>query len=512
MLCLRKGKGGSQDKNGTHGCVSRDEQGFAVIIALIALSIFSVLGMYMSVNATTQVRIADNYESRLQASFAARAGIDHARDLLLGLQFNDLLNGPDGTHSNTTSYMTQARTAAFRNPLTWQTARSLNILDPTSAVSGLPDDGLYNTGKFGATNGTVIVPLIGIALSAPNPYVSGANIITSRYFVKVTDNTGEAAERTAAGTVPGQLDDPFVDSDGTIIIRSMGIAGTISETGGGTVRANSVSVYEMRFRQARAFNLDTPLILQGDTIIPSAPNMWNGGSFSIDGGSNNYGISTIDPNLANGTPVNQVTSGMSTNQKKNVTGKGGNPSVGDITADLTGDGLNLLNAGYIWNFVKYDVPSFADGVYLTSQSWSGNSQPYVGFFDPAKEVTDPVQDPKVTYVDGDLTLGGGFDGAGILVVTGKLSGSGNISWDGRIFVMGKGEVDFSGMNVSLTGGLYVANIQPDANGVAQFGTTKFSMSGNSNFSVNSNTTKMMTSLIPPRTTGYREITSLRDPS
>jgi len=148
MLCLRKG--GSQDNNGTHGCVScSDERGFAVIVALIALSIFSVLGMYMSVNATTEVRISNNYESRLQASFAARAGIDHVRNLLASdpIQFQDLLNGPDGTHSATTSYLTQARTSSFRNPLTWQTARSLSILDPASAVAGLPDDGIVNTGK-----------------------------------------------------------------------------------------------------------------------------------------------------------------------------------------------------------------------------------------------------------------------------------------------------------------------------------------------------------------------------
>ena len=118
MLCLRKGKSGSQDKNGTHGYVShRDEQGVAVLIALIALSIFSVLGMYMSVNATTEVRISDNYESKLRASYAARAGIEHAQALLIGLTFNDLLNGPDGVpYSNTTSYMNQARTSAFRNP------------------------------------------------------------------------------------------------------------------------------------------------------------------------------------------------------------------------------------------------------------------------------------------------------------------------------------------------------------------------------------------------------------
>ena len=510
MLCLRKGKSGSQDKDGTHGYVShRDEQGVAVLIALIALSIFSVLGMYMSVNATTEVRISDNYESKLRASYAARAGIEHAQALLIGLTFNDLLNGPDGVpYSNTTSYMNQARTSAFRNPLTWQTARSLNILDPTSAVAGLPDDGIINTGRFGATNGTVIIPITGIALSSPDPYGSGT-IITSRYFVKVTDNAGDLTERTAEGVPPGQLDNPFVDADGTIIIRSMGVAGTIRETAGGAVRANSVSVYEMRFRKSRSFNFTSPLVLEGDTIVPSSPSMWDGAAFDIDGGTA-YGIATIDPNLANGTPVNQVTSGLTNSQKKNITGKGGTPSVGDITTTLTDDGLNLLNAGYLWNFIQHDVPTFADGVYQGNQSWSGNSQPDVGFFDPTKDASDPVQHPKITYVNGDLSLGGGFNGGGLLVVTGALSGNGSITWNGLIFVIGKGDCSFGGMNVSMTGGLYVVNVQPDANGVPQFGTTKFTMAGNSQFLVNDNTTRMLTAIIPPRQTSYREVTSLKD--
>src|SRR5205823_527701 len=156
-------------------------------------------------------------------------------------------------------------------------------------------------------------------------------------------------------------------------------------------------------------------------------------------------------------------------QRARITGKGVIPSVGDITADLTGDGLNLLNPGYLWSFVQNDVPTFANSVYQGNQSWSGNSQPYVGFFDPTKEATDPVQDPKVTLVNGDLSLGGGFNGAGLLVVTGKLSGSGSIMWHGLIFLIGKGDVDFSGMNVSMTGALYVVNVRPDANGVPQFG-------------------------------------------
>jgi len=237
--------------------------------------------------------------------------------------------------------------------------------------------------------------------------------------------------------------------------------------------------------------------------------MWDGNAFQIDG-QTNYGVATIDPNLANGTPVNQVTSGLTTAQKKSITGKGGIPSVGDITTSLTGDGLNLLNAGYLWNFTQNEVPTFADGIYPGGQSWSGNSQPYVGYFDPNKDLNDPSQDPKVTLVNGDLSLGGGFNGGGLLVVTGALSGNGNITWNGLIFVIGKGEVNFSGMNVSMTGGLYVVNVQPDANGVPQFGTVKFTMAGSSKFLVSDNTSRMLTAIIPPRQTSYREVTSLKD--
>ena len=178
---------------------------------------------------------------------------------------------------------------------------------------------------------------------------------------------------------------------------------------------------------------------------------------------------------------------------------------------MTDDGLNLLNAGYLWNFIQHDVPTFADGVYQGNQSWSGNSQPDVGFFDPTKDASDPVQHPKITYVNGDLSLGGGFNGGGLLVVTGALSGNGSITWNGLIFVIGKGDCSFGGMNVSMTGGLYVVNVQPDANGVPQFGTTKFTMAGNSQFLVNANTSKMTTAIIPPRQTSYREVTSVTDP-
>ena len=149
------------------------------------------------------------------------------------MEHNELLRGADGVATSTYP-STVSGQYAFRNWVNWSTARSLNILNPASAVSGLPDDGLFNSGKLGATPGTILIPAIGIALTAPNPYSAGT-ITTARYFVKVTDNDdGDGI--------------PFTDSDGIVIVRSTGVAQTILETGGGTVRENSVAVFEARFK------------------------------------------------------------------------------------------------------------------------------------------------------------------------------------------------------------------------------------------------------------------------
>ena len=93
-----------------------------MLIALIGISVFSILGMYMAFNATAEVRISDNFERHVEASYAALAGLNHARELPKDLQFNDLLTGPDGTFSNNSFYLTQARTYPFRNLVSWSIA------------------------------------------------------------------------------------------------------------------------------------------------------------------------------------------------------------------------------------------------------------------------------------------------------------------------------------------------------------------------------------------------------
>ncbi len=67
--------------------------------------------------------------------------------------------------------------------------------------------------------------------------------------------------------------------------------------------------------------------------------------------------------------------------------------------------------------------------------------------------------PKVVYIEGDYTVGGGVNGAGLLWVTGTLTVDGNAGWVGTIFTVGKGNFQRSGGgNGLISGANLVANI------------------------------------------------------
>ena len=472
----------------------REEKGLAVLIALISLTLFSLLGLYMNLNATTEVIISDNHESRMQAQYAARAGLNHARALIRGLEYNDLLKGADGSYDPSSYPAGQSGMYGFRNLISWSVARTLNLQDPSNEVSGLPDDGLISSGKFGSTNGTLLIPATGIAMTATNPYGAGT-FTTARYFVKVTDNPEDPDSN------------PFVDSDQTVIVRSMGVAQTIRPATAGAARANSVVVYEARFKRDLTFLIQSPLILQGDQIESS----FNGNAFQISGSANQYGIGTIDTNTSNGTPVSQVTAQLSPNQYDNVTGKGGMPSVGDITSALTGDQLDLLDPNYLGKFMGL-LATFADNSYHGNQSWSGGSAPDLGTYDPSSPPNDPSQRPLVTYVDGDLSLSGNLVGAGVLAVTGNLTVSGNLRWNGIILAIGKGSISFTGATVAINGGAYASNVTCDPDGSnCRFGITKFAASGNCTIIPNDTTVHLAVTLLPSRQIAWREVISSMDP-
>jgi hypothetical protein len=472
-----------------------NEQGMAVLIALIALVILSALGLYMNVNASTELRISDNYESDSRARYAAIAGINHARAVIRGLNFDGLLQGPDGTYSSASSYLTQARTMGFRNLFNWATARSLDITNPSASLGSIPDDGLMNTGKVGTIAGTVIIPKVGMPFDEQMPHTLIA-IATARYFIKVTDNSGEASELAGDST-----DNPFIDGDNTIIVRSIGVAQTFRDSNGVNLRRNSVAVYEARFMKNSPFtHLDSPMLVIGNDVNAN----FSGGAFSITGSASGPGVATIDTSLGDGYHPDDIIRTANTKDKGitgDCTGAYAKNCVGDITNEVAADPLQsmMMDPDWFYDLVYNQLPAIADNTWDGS-SWNGSGAPDFG----------TVTNPKITYVDGDMDFTGGVVGAGVLVCTGDLGLGGTFIWDGLVIVVGNGNFWTHGMNNGIRGGVIVANLtKPGSSAV--FGTPYFDIRGNSDITTyDSGYISMGAGLISVKQLTFREVTSVID--
>ncbi len=465
-----------------------------MLLALLALLLLSLLGLYLALNAVADVRISDNLESQVRAKYAALAGLSHARASLRGLDFSRLLSGPDGTYDSGSGYLAQARTYDFRNPVSWATVRSIDILDPEARLAGIADDGILSAG------GTVLIPPTGIALAVPNPYGAGT-VTNSRYFVKVTDNNGEATE-----LVSDPADNPFIDGDGVVLVRSMGVAQTFRELVGLSERLNSVVVFEARFRRRSTFDLKSPLVILGNNVDAS----FTGGSLVISGGPV-PAIGTID--TANGDAVfpDQILRAAAAGTGS-ITGGGlPAPSVQDITGSvsLNPDQTLLLDPGWLLDFVTREVPQGADYTFNGDQTW-GAGAPYIGSFDITRPAGDPAQDPRVTVVDGNLTVEGGVSGGGLLLVRGDFSCTGSFSYAGLVLVIGSGNIDIRDLGGGFFGGLFVANLRTYG-GTAAFGTPGVSIGGISSLTANTGAVSMAIRLLPASQLGCREVTSTMDP-
>jgi hypothetical protein len=480
------------------------DEGLAVLSAVMTLALFGLIGIYLSLSATTEVRISDNYEALIQARYAALAGAAHTRDLLRGLDFDDLLNGPDGTHSSAVDYLASARTYGFRNPFPWSLARFVECSSPAADVAGLPDDGLINTGAYSGAPGTALIPATGVPFcgAAANPRA------VARYFVKASDNSGEAGEIAADPS-----DDPFHDGDGVLLVRSMGIASTFLEHTGTAVRRNAVSVFETRYKRRNTFQLGAPLVILGDSVSPASGALFEGNGFRLRGSATGPGLAVIDPDTSNAnSPVQQIRAALTADQTGAITGDGAPPSVRDVTSEVASEAekARLLDPAYLGNFASRTAVRFADTIFEGDQIW-GVTPAGLGVYDPDMPAKAPGQWPQVTVVLGSLEVTGDVSGGGLLVILGRLRVSGTFRFNGLILVVGTGELDLRPTNLTVTGAVFLAAVAPDTIPPA-LGMPRLTLGGNAVLQMNPGAVQTAVRLIPPDQTGFREVASVLDPN
>jgi len=474
---------------------SNDESGIALMLTLFALALMSLLGLIMTMSATMEVRISDNSESHTQAVLAAISGLEHARIAVHRLDFDALLRGPDGVYDTDPAYMKEAKNFGFRLPFSLLTAQKLNIESPLADIGDTPDDGIINTGALSGIAGTALIPQEGIALWADNPTGVGP-LLLSRYFVKVTDNNGDASELAGDAS-----DNPFVDSDGIIIVRSVGVSRIFTETAGGGFRRNSVAVFESRLRRDSTWDLGPAL-----NILGSLADVVFTGSPEISGGSA-AGIGIINVSAAVGEFSEHFL--PETSATENITGGDlPTPSISDISAEAQNDRYKsiLFDAGEMKNFIGRRTTRMADMTYEGDQLRSEPDMPFWGSYDKTIPWNDPAQKPYFVLVNGNLAAPDGLSGAGVLIVTGSLECSGTLDYRGLILVLGEGRLALDTDGPGVAGGVVAGKLIDSDEGVT-FGIPDISIGGSTRITADKALVKMALRLFPVEQISFREITS-----
>ena len=114
------------------------------------------------------------------------------------------------------------------------------------------------------------------------------------------------------------------------------------------------------------------------------------------------------------------------------------------------------------------------------------------YFDSQANVTGGLGTsgaPLTTFIDNyggaAVDLGAGYQGCGLLIVTGPLITNGNTDFEGLILVLGNGTFNRDGNgNGHIDGGIIVANFDP--HGTGGFGSPVFSVNGGGNSDVRYN--------------------------
>ncbi len=464
----------------------RNDYGFALVIALIIALMLSLLCLSVTLSSMKELTIGGEFENHEKALLIAEAGFNRERQELRGDQLDTLL-ARSGTVVVVKADQTDSNWA-IRNPISPIDARNIDFESSSS-----------QTGTGVTVNG-LLTPALGQVIEG------------GRYFAKLTDNREPD-------------NDPSKDSDGTIYLRVIGIAGgslgEVSSYGSG--RKNAVAIIEGELHRDMSFNMTSPMSFLG----PHVNAEFGGMPFSIDGydhenmtpadmakGGNGQGsdkhdglsalpaINCLDPTDATGS-LTEITAALKGKQNANVVGAGGTPSVvdgsNDVKSSTNPDAQNVLDPVYLQS-IATQVAKIADLHYEGNQSLGGQGQDALALGTPA--------DPKITYIHGDLDVSGNIVGSGLLVVTGDLKGTGSLIYDGLILVLGTGNVTFGGANNGVLGGLVAANLQGTP---PTFGTTSLKVTGNTDFYFKGDSIRMAVSLLTMRTISWREITPEIEP-
>jgi Tfp pilus assembly protein PilX len=415
------------------------QQGAALLIAIFALMLISVVALAMILLASTESAIGGNYKSALQSFYNAKAGLEEGRGRIFGGNTNPLTASgfPSGA-----STLAIGQVWYILNPASGETVNPANLV-----ASNAYADFEYNA-EWG-------VPVTGATVHTVTSTSSVAGLPPANYkWVRITPRTEKSAGLDINGD--GVINNSnVVMYDGSQQLLANQPSGNqtyqvytvtalaVTPSGGRRMLQYNVSPAGLNLTFPSALTFDGPGATYGGPN--SNPFTASGSDLSGSGGEpascNN--VPVTPPKYALGTTSNtdagNVSSGIPGNRTGNYTGAGSStPSVGNIASGLP---------------PSEQTPAGLDG--LVQQITSVANNVITG---PASTVPlGSAAAPQITVVNGDLSISGNSTGYGILVVTGNLSFSGTVGWRGIVLVVGKGTFTYSGGgNNEFDGAIFVA--------------------------------------------------------
>src|SRR5713226_8404268 len=274
-------------------------------------------------------------------------------------------------------------------------------------------------------------------------YVNGSNSPTSANYQVCWNGTNEFASST--GCVSPN--------------KPVYVVTTLAVTPSGSRRMTQYEVVQDQL------NLAFPSALtfdgQSDALFPANSNVyWVDGNDHAGCG----GAAAQSPKPAIGVPDNvditTIKNDIPNNRTGHYIGAGGSPDVENVSSSMPANFQTVSSLEALLATIKN---------YATVVQGPASSLPSYG----------SSSSPTISYVNGDLTLGGSITGYGILVVTGTYTASGTVGWNGVVLVVGQGNMIVSGGgNNQYNGAVFLAKTRDSqGNLLPSLGGTKLDWSG-----------------------------------
>lgn len=467
--------------NGIRYGARRSQRGVALILVLLTLLLISAIGLGMMYMSDTETAVSANFKDTQTAFFAMRAGLEEVRDRMRSSSPSPLtLPIAMPGSANSILYVI--------NP-----AGGTDTVDPKTPTNAYFDDQFCHdtfTTLPGMTNPGPGIPC-GSSQGPPTgsvaTYVTSATQIPNNNTVAALNYKWVRVTLKQNGTVPGATVDATQPASSQICFQSLSQTEVpLSSYGGGYASCTAAQsagldaspVYlitslavtpqgsrRMGQYEVAALSISPPpaaLGLDGPAATfsprPSSSNYFiSGNDTGVSGYTSSGGTGTCTPSgpgqvpaistgdAAGATTIQNTITG-NPNNSANYTGSGGTPSVVNAGAGGTGQfGGAWSSPAQLDAFVN-SLAGVADTTYNCGIGAACTPSGYLG----------TNSNPQITFVNGDFNYGNA-SGAGVLIVTGTLSFTGNASFNGLVLVIGQGTVTESGGgNGGFNGSMFIA--------------------------------------------------------